>query len=354
MPPKGFYQIPVNPSDIPKTAFISPFGKFEFVRMLFGLRNAPATFQRLMEKVLVRQHDYSSPYIDDVIIYSLSWDDHLQHIDLVLDAIYKHGLTVKASKCVWAAQQVEYLGFTVGNGHLSVPEARVEAIRKLVRPVNIKHLRSFLGTVGFYRKFIPDFARYSSLLTKATKKGKPKNIQWTPEMDTAFIHLKNSLSSSLVLVSPTCNDVFVLTCDASVLGIGAVLCVVRGQWELPVSFFSRQLQEREQRYSASELECLAVVDAIQHFEVHLCDKPFTVFTDHKALTNLLTSTHLNRKLWRWALYVQQFCISFEYRPGKDNLVADYLSRQAWPTSKEHLPDLEIVKGSASARNGSIT
>lgn len=218
------------------------------------------------------------------------------HLELVLQALCGKGLTIKPSKCVWSAQKLDYLGFRVGQGEISIPEARVEAIKQLPRPVMVKQLRSFLGTLGFYRQFVPNFANYSKVLTAALKRGKPKKIQWTPDMTSVFEHLKTSLSSSLCLIIPTCCDQFCLITDASGVGIGGVLCVVRNDVQCPVSFYSRQLQERETRYSASELECLAVVETVKHFEVHLCDHPFDVFTDHKALTSLLNSTHLNKKL----------------------------------------------------------
>ena len=125
---KGFYQIQVEPRDIPKTAFVMLFGKFEFLRMPFGLRNAPASFQRAMENILSELYELSSPYIDDVVIYSHTWEDHLIHIDRVLKALTEHGLTIKPLKCVWAAQQIEYLGFVIGNGELSIPTARMESI----------------------------------------------------------------------------------------------------------------------------------------------------------------------------------------------------------------------------------
>ena len=154
---KGFYQVPINPHDSNKTSFCTLFGKFHFKRMPFGLMNAHSTFQRLMQSVLQGQEDHSSPYIDDVVIFSMTWEEHLNYVKQVLSSLRKYGLTTKPSKCVWAAEEIEYLGHVVGKGRVSVPEARVHAIKNFRKPVTKRDMRSFL-TVGYYRKFIPKFA----------------------------------------------------------------------------------------------------------------------------------------------------------------------------------------------------
>ena len=337
---KGYYQIPMVDVDIPKTAFSTPFGKFEYVRMPFGLRNAPTHFQRCMDIVLSQLFDCSSAYIDDVIIFSRSFEDHLVDLDNVLSALSSHGFTIKPSKCVWAARSVEYLGFEVGKGKLSVPEARIQSISSITLPQTIKQLRSFLGTIGYYRRFVPQFAHHSSVLTPSTVMGMPKVISWSSCMLDSFHQLRVSLSNVLCLCIPSCTDVFTLVTDASSRGIGSVLCVSRDCVDMPVAFHSRQLRVRESHYSASELEGLAVIEAIRHFEIYLFGTHFTVVTDHKALTNLFSSTVLNAKLWRWAMYLQQFSITFRYLPGRFNVVADCLSRQTWPSSTQAsgLPD----------------
>ena len=155
---KGFYQIPVAETDRSKTAFCTPWGKFEFQRMPFGLRNAPSTFQRCMHKVLQGCENFSSSYIDDVIVFSNTWEEHLQHLKLVLERLRQHGLTAKPSKCEWGASSLSYLGHSVGHGRASVHEARVAAIRNFKQPITKSDLRAFLGTVGYYRKFIPEYS----------------------------------------------------------------------------------------------------------------------------------------------------------------------------------------------------
>ena len=166
-------------------------------------------------------------YIDDVIIFSRSFDDHLCDLNNVLLALCSKGFTIKPSKCVWAARSVEYLGFEVGEGNLSVPEARVQSISSITLHQTIKQLRSFLGTVGYYRRFIPQFANFSSTPTPATVMGMPKQLSWSPSMLDSFDQLRVALSNVLCLCIPSCSDVFTLVTDASSRKIGSVLCVSR-------------------------------------------------------------------------------------------------------------------------------
>ena len=279
---KGYYQISVEEEDMPKTAFSTPFGKFEYVRMPFGLRNAPSHFQRCMDFVLCDLYDCSSAYIDDVVIFSRSWEEHLLHIDSVLDALCSRGFTVKPSKCVWAARSIEYIGYEVGEGRLSVPEARIKSIQAITKPQTISQLRSFLGTIGYYRRFVPQFAKHSAELTPATKKGMPKSIVWSPTMSLSFTCLKQSLSDVLCLSIPNLCDVFKLITDASGKGIGSVLCVTRNDFDFPVAFHSRQLRERERCYAASELEGLAVVEAVRQFEVQCTPVWTTIHSGNRS------------------------------------------------------------------------
>ena len=329
---KGYYQILVRADHVQKTAFSTLFGKFEYVRMPFGLKNAPAHFQRCMDVVLDDDFEYSSAYIDDVVVFSRSWEVHIEHLESVLKALSSHGFTIKPGKCTWAAQSIEYLGFAVGDGKLSVPEARIQSIQAITQPTTITQLRSFLGTLGDYRRFVPKFASLAASLTPATKKDQPKNIVWTPEMSQSYICLKQSLSSVLCLYISNSSDCFTLVTDASGRGIGAVLCLNRVTLDVPVAFYSRQLRDQETRYTASEMEGLAVIEAVKHFEIHLFGCEFKVVTDHRALTCLFSSSVLNFKLWRWALYLQQVSIQFVYLPGRFNMVVDCLSHQTWPAA----------------------
>ena len=241
---------------IEKTAFISPFGKFSFNRMPFGLRNAPAVFQRSMEIILRGCYDCSAPYIDDIIIFSVNGVEHIGHLKRVLGALGESGLTVKMNKCVFGKTQLEYLGHLIGNGVLAVPKHRATAMAEFILPKTRKELRSFLGAASYYRRFIKNFASFSSLLSPDTSKYAPSVVRWDGRKLEAFNHLKVCLVNVCVLTIPSQEDCFSLHTHASGRGIGATLNVVREDIERPVAYFSRQLQGAQKHYSATELEGL--------------------------------------------------------------------------------------------------
>ena len=326
---KGFYQVEVEPHSQEKTAFVSPFGKFQFTRMPFGLKNAPAVFQRLMEVVLRDCYSFSAPYIDDVVVFSKNGEEHIQHLRCVLGALRKFGLTIKEEKCQFGREKVEYLGHVIGGGELAVPAHRAAAMANYVRPVTKKQLRSFLGAAGYYRQFVEGYARMSAVLTPLTAKSAPSVVCWTAEGLEAFTRIKVSLVDVCCLTIPTQEDEFTLHCDASGAGIGATLNVQRGGKEMPVAFYSKQLQGAQHNYSATELEGLAVFKAIHYFAHYLFGCRFVVLTDHKALVSFLHSRVLNRRLHGWILQLLQFDFEIKYRPGLENGDADALSRQAW-------------------------
>ena len=326
---KGFYQVEVEASSQEKTAFVSPYGKYQFTRMPFGLKNAPAMFQRLMEVVLGDCYDFSAPYIDDVVVFSEDAEEHVQHLRSVLNALRKYGLTIKEEKCEWGRVRLEYLGHIIGGGELAVPAHRAAAMADYKQPQTKKQLRSFLGAASYYRQFVQGYAKLSSVLSPMTTKSAPCVVCWTVEGLEAFARLKVSLVDVCVLTVPTQQDNFVLHTDASGRGIGATLNVVRNGRKLPVAFYSKQLQGAQHHYSATELEGLAMFRAINYFAHYLYGTRFEVVTDHKALVSLLSSRVLNRRLHGWVLQLLEFDFSVVYRPGLENGDADALSRQAW-------------------------
>ena len=350
---KGFYQIGIEQGTKEKTAFITPFGKFAFNRMPFGLRNAPAIFQRTMEEVLRGCYEYSAPYIDDIVVFSKNGVEHVQHLKGVLAALGENGLTIKENKCEFGKTQIEYLGHLIGNGELAVPRHRATAMAEFLVPKTKRQLRSFLGAASYYRRFILNFARYSSLLTPDTSKFAPSVVQWSGGKLEAFNHLKGVLVNVCVLTIPSQEDCFSLHTDASGLGIGATLNVQRGGVEKPVAFFSRQLQGAQKRYSATELEGLAVFKAINFFDHFLYGRKFTVITDHKALVSLLKSKRLNRRLHGWVLKLLDFNFEILYRPGKENNDADGLSRQAW-SSEEGDPGSVLEEMEQQTRSSEVS
>ena len=354
----GFHQIAVDPNSRDYTTFLSPKGKFRFVRMPFGLKNAPSHFQRTMEKVLAPVTDCAAIYIDDIIIFSSTWQEHLSHVDRVFTCFKDAGLTAKMTKCEFGKTKLQYLGHVIGSGQLAVPEHRVMALANYKRPISKKTLRSFLGCMSYYRRFIPRYADMSARLTPSMSVSAPKVVAWTVDMDKAFNSLKVSLCNHVSLTILSVTDTFTLHTDASGFGIGACLHIVRDQQELPVAFFSRQLQDAERRYSITELETLAIVASIKHFQFYIYGTTLNVFTDHKACTALLSSTVLNTRLKRMALFLQDKDIFIHYRPGEESANADNLSRQFDDSSiKEDissstpvsLPQVEAAGGCGSYR-----
>ena len=343
---KGFYQVEVEPTSREKTAFICPFGKFEFTRMPFGLRNAPAIFQRCMEVVLRECYSFSAPYIDDIIVFSGSGAEHVEHLRLVLRELSKHGMTVKEGKCEFGKQKLQYLGHVIGGGELAVPAHRAAAMAEYIRPRTKKQLRSFWGAAGYYRQFVEGYARLSSLLSPGTSKSAPSVVCWTKEGLEAFDRIKVCLVDVCCLTVPTQQDNFTLHTDASGAGIGATLNVMREGQERPVAYFSKQLQGAQHNYSATELEGLAVFKSVLFFAHYLFGCRFKVVTDHKALVSFLHSRTLNRRLHGWLLQLLQFDFSIIYRPGRDNSDADALSRQAWD-SREGDPWKAAVSGQSN-------
>ena len=330
---KGFYRVEVDTLSQEKTCFVCPFGKFEFRRMPFGLKNAPALFQRCMEMVLQSCYQFSAPYIDDVLVFSQNPEEHAAHLRRVIEELSASGLTVKLSKCKFGMRKIEYLGHIIGGGELAVPEHRAAAMAEYRQPKTKKQLRSFLGAAGYYRKFVQGFARMSSVLSPWTAKLAPSVVEWTEEGLQAFRDIKVSLVELCILTIPSEEDVFVLHCDASGAGVGATLNVIRDGEARPAAYFSKQLQGAEKRYSATELEGLAVYRSINFFSHYLFGRTFKVITDHKALVSFLKSKVLNRRLQGWMLQLLQFDFSIEYRPGAEHLDADALSRQSWQSSE---------------------
>ena len=326
---KGYWQILVLPEDRPKTAFATHQGLFQFIRMPFGLVSAPAVFARMMR--MLHLADLSAEnFFDDILVHSASWSDHLHHVRNVLDRLKSYGLTARPSKILAGFQSLEFLGHVVGSGVLRPDESKTEKILQVSTPTTKKQVRSLLGLLSFYRRYIPGFASVAAPLTDLTKESgrSCRSIHWTPDCASALQEIQDILSRKPVLLLPRLDLPFVLQTDASSTGLGAVLLQEFEDSLHPVCFASRKLLDREKRYSTIERECLAIVWAVHKFVRFLWGVRFILQTDHRPLTYLRTSNFKNSRIMRWALSLQEF--SFEVLPvsGQANVFADLLSRSA--------------------------
>ncbi|XP_038052264.1 uncharacterized protein LOC119724977 [Patiria miniata] len=324
---KGYWQIPMRKEARLATAFLTPNGLFQFCTMPFGLVNAPATFSRIMRRVL-KGLKHTDNFIDDILIHTASWDDHVVALRVLLERLQSAQLTAKPSKCVIGAQKLEFLGHVVGQGHLQPQPDKMKHIQEAKRPETKKQLRSFLGLAGYYRRFIPNFAALAVPLTDLTRAKEPNRITWGESQEMAFNTLKTKLSTDPILHLPDCSKPFIIRTDASNTGVGAVLLQERddtGQ-TFPVAYASRKLLPRERSYAVIEKECLAVVWGIQKFEPYLYGRQFVLQTDHQSLAYLHRSKLANARIMRWALALQPYRFRVEYIKGSQNVGADYLSR----------------------------
>lgn len=324
---RGYWQVPLTERASRYAAFISPLGTFRPKVLSFGLKNAPYCFSNLMDKVLRGQEDFALPYLDDVAVFSSSWPEHLAHLRAVLTRLREAGLTVKAPKCQLAQAEVLYLGHVIGRGHRRPSEMKVAAIRDFPQPRTKTDIRAFLGIAGYYRKYIPRYSDIASTLTDALRKTEPQMVDWDEEKEKAFRVLKAALSSQPLLSSPDYSRPFIVQCDASDRGMGAVLSQRdEGDQEHPVLYVSRKLTLREQVYSASEKECACLVWAVQKLACYIAGSKFIVEVDHCPLTWLQTMSSKNGRLLRWSLVLQQYTFEIRYKKGVLHGNADGLSR----------------------------
>lgn len=297
-----------------------------FKVMPFGLCNAPATFQRLMNTLLSDLIDKCvCVYLDDIVIYSKTLDEHVEHIRQVLDRLNLEGLKLNLNKCCFAKKKISFLGHIVGENGIFMDPTKVESINKFLLPKNTTELKSFLGLCSYYRKFIQDFAKTAYPLNCLLKNEK-QFLMGEKEIE-AFEVLKSKIMAQPVLQSASFDRPFVLATDASVFAVGAVLSQIGedGQ-EHPVQFIIRGLSKHELNYSTGEKECLAIIYSLKKFRHYLLGGRFVLITDHQSLKALLNTPEPSGKFARWTVQIQEFDYELVYRPGKLNHVADALSR----------------------------
>ena len=342
----GYHQLRVRVEDVPKTAFRTRYGHYEFLVMPFGLTNAPAVFMDYMNRIFRPYLDkFIVVFIDDILIYSKNEEEHREHLGIALRVLRDHQLYAKLSKCEFWLKEVKFLGHVVSSEGVAVDPSKVEAVLQWESPKSVTEVRSFVGLAGYYRRFISGFSQIARPLTNLTKKDRP--FVWTEQCEAAFQELKTLLTTAPVLVLPDSSQPFEVYTDASLMGLGCVLM----QNGKVIAYASRQLRPHEVNYPTHDLELCAVVFALKIWRHYLFGAQFEVFSDHKSLKYLMDQKELNGRQRRWMELLSDYKFEIKYHPGKANVVADALSRksahvfamsleeQAW---LETLRDMRVV------------
>ena len=325
----GYWQVKMADADKDKTAFTCHKGLFNFKVMPFGLSQAPAIFTELMNVVLSGLEDFATSYLDDVLIWSSSLEDHLSHVQQVLDRFRQHNLKLKLKKCSFLQTETVHLGFVISKDGVKPDLRKVEAIRNMPPPTCVREVRAFMGSIGYYRRFLPNFSEIAEPLIALTRKH--AQFKWSTEAQKAFDFLKESLTVIPLLAYPDVRKEYKLYTDASGKCVGAVLtqdCVDENNEpvERPIYFLSHKLSPTQCRYSTVERECFAIEFALDRLNTYLYGAKFTIFTDHKPLKYLLESPMQNKRVQQWALSIAGYNCDVQYIAGVNNTIADLLSR----------------------------
>eukprot|EP00253_Pinus_taeda_P001689 PITA_01689 len=339
----GYHQIRIKDEDIAKTAFRTRYGHYEFVVLPFGLTNAPATFMCLMNGIF---HPYLDQFviifIDDILIYSRNIEEHCEHLRIVLQTLRKHQLYAKFSKCDFFKEEIQYLGHVISKEGIAVDPKKIKAIMDWLIPKDVTDVRSFMGLAGYYRRFVAGFSKVAFPITSLQKKG--KLFHWTPDCQKSFEQLKHLLTTAPVLSIADPNKDYVVCTDASKEGLGGVLM----QEGRVIAYESRKLKEHEQKYYAYDLELAAVIHALKMWRHYLMGRKFLLHTDHHSLTNYFSQPTLNARQARWVDFLSGFDFDIKHLHGKENKVADALSRKVQNLYEISIsgwksPFLEIIK-----------
>lgn len=321
----GFHQVEMSPDDIPKTAFNVEHGHFEFLRMPMGLKNSPSTFQRVMDNVLRElQNTICLVYLDDIIVFSTSLQEHMVNLEKVFQKLRESNFKIQMDKSEFLKLETAYLGHIISREGIKPNPDKISAIQNYPLPKTPTEIKRFLGLVGYYRKFIPNFARIAKPMTQCLKKG--SKITLDQEYLDCFEKCKALLINDPILQYPDFNREFILTTDASKLAIGAVLSQGSIGSDKPIAYASRTLNSSEINYSTIEKELLAIVWATKYFRPYLFGRKFKIVTDHRPLQWVMNIKEPNSRLTRWRLRLSEYDFSVVYKQGKNNTNADALSR----------------------------
>lgn len=333
----GYFQIPLSPDSKKYTGFSFGNKTYQFRVLPFGLCNAVASFSRAIDTILGPEFsDFVITYIDDLLVISNTFEEHLDHLQKIFSRLKSAGLTLKLRKCSFFKKEIKFLGYIFNQEGIKPDESRIQAIVEYKKPHDVKSLQRFLGLCNFDRVFCPNLSNLTEPLTYLLKK--KVKFCWTERQDQAFYDVKRALSNATLLYHPNLNETFHVSTDASNVGLGAQLFQIIAGDKRVVAWASRTLLERERRYSSNELEVLGVVFALQRWRIYLLGRSFVIHTDNKAITYINTCRLLSPRISRWALALNEFDFVVEHVPAGENQIADALSRHttdrlATPTDK---------------------
>lgn len=340
----AFWCIPLRVTDRHKTAFVTQEGHYQWTCLPFGLKTSPAIFQRIMCNI-IRKHklrEFTVCFIDDILLFSKSFSDHIRHLEQLFQAIQSEGMKLKFSKCTFAADSVNYLGHVIQNNSVKPLKDNLISIKNFPTPKTQKNVRQFLGKINFYHKYVPNIAIKLEPLHNLLRKGQAFN--WTEACQESFDEMKKILCSQPILTIFDPNLPIHIYTDASILGVGAVLKQPQqNNEEKPVAYFSRKLNEVQKRKKAIYLECLAIKECVQYWQHLLIGRKFTVFSDHKPLENMNIKSRTDEELGDLTHYLSQYDFKIKYSPGRYNIEADCLSRNPVLEPEENIDEqLKVV------------
>lgn len=338
----AFWSIPLRIEDRQKTAFVTQEGHFQWTCLPFGLKTSPAIFQRILSSI-IRRHklsDFCVNYIDDILIFSKTFQEHVDHLSQLLESIMKEGFRLKLSKCTFASDSVKYLGHVIKNNSISPINDNLISIKEFPTPETRKNIRQFLGKVNFYGRYIPNASITLDPLHNLLRKG--QKFVWSEQCQIAFGKMKTLLCSQPILTIFDPDRPIHIHTDASLQGIGAVLKQTQSnQEDKPVAYFSKKLNEHQKKKKAIYIECLAIKEAIRYWQHWLIGRAFTIFSDHKPLESMNIKSRTDEELGDLMHYLSQYNFKIKYTPGRDNIEADCLSRNPVLESDEN--ENEVLK-----------
>jgi len=322
---QGFYQIPLSKESREYTAFSTLEGHWEFKRLTMGMKQSPSLFAKLMSTVLSGLIGLKClVYLDDIIVFGKNLEDHNNKLIDVFERLKINNLKIEPNKCNLLRRECLYLGHIITEHGIKPDQSKIKSILEYPIPKNIKHIKSFLGLSGYYRKFIQSYSLIAKPLTTLLRKD--VKFEWTDECQKSFDTLRNALCTEPILQYPDFDKTFILTTDASGKALGAILSQQHDDKDLPVAYASRTLSKSENNYSTTELECLAIVFGVKQFRPYLYGRKFTIITDHRPLQWLFNLKDPLSKLARWRIFLEQYDYNISYKPGVLNGNVDALSR----------------------------